>query len=412
MQQGKTIVLVGGAGAMGAGIVRDLVSDRTIIPLDKVVVGDVSADRAGCLARELGDPRLVPLRLDVADKQALATAIASADLCINAVPTMAGFQMSIFEAALAARVSYLDLGGLGTYTVQQKREHNRFHAAGVCAVLGAGADPGMSNVLCRIAANELDTIEAINLYWAAEVVGPENPILVPPYNISTVLAEYALPSIQFLDGRHVEVPPMSGLEVVDLPEPWGRCEFMHSPHSEQLTVPVAAGIAEKGIREFTWKLHLPHREHDAWVGLVKAGFGIDDEPIAIGGTQIRPTEFLAAVMGRNIARNQERIPRQDSHEIHFAIARGKRDGAPALVRSEVIVRPNALYANYVDPATSMNGSIAAQLMLLAEIKPGVWAPEEFFDTSLYVAELKKRAFEVNLSIQRDVSALPLGRAMA
>lgn len=410
MQKGRMILLVGGAGAMGAGIVRDLVSDRAIVPLDTIVIGDVSGERADALKQELGDPRLKSLRLDVAHAGALRAAFAGADLCINAVPTMAGFQMGIFEAALAARVSYLDLGGLGTYTVQQKREHQRFREAGVCAVLGAGSDPGMSNVLCRIVADELDSVEAINLYWAAERVGPENPVLVPPYNIATVLAEYALPNTQFYDGRHVEVAPMSGPEVIDLPEPWGRCEFMHSAHSEQLTVPVATGIAEKGIREFTWKLHLPRREHDAWVGLVKAGFGTDDEPVEIDGGRARPTEFLAALIGRNIASDRARIPQQDSYEIHFAVARGTKDGAPATVRGEVVVWPNAMYAKYTDPATSMNGSIAAQLLLKSDRRPGVWAPEEFFETAPYLAELKKRAFEVALTVQRDVSALPLGRA--
>ena len=165
--------------------------------------------------------------------------------------------------------------------------HERFRAAGVAAVIGTGSDPGMSNVICRAVADELDTIDRINLYWAAELVGPENPVLVPPYSISTVLAEYARPSTQFLDGRHQECAPMTGREVIDLPEPWGRCEFMYSPHSEQLTVPLADGIREKGIREFTWKLHLPHREHEAWVGLVKAGFGDFDDPVTVGGASVQ-----------------------------------------------------------------------------------------------------------------------------
>ena len=186
--------------------------------------------------------------------------------------------------------------------------HERFRAAGVAAVIGTGADPGMSNVICRAVADELDTIDRINLYWAAELVGPENPVLVPPYSISTVLAEYARPSTQFLDGRHQECAPMSGREVIDLPEPWGRCEFMYSPHSEQLTVPLADGIRDKGIREFTWKLHLPHREHEAWVGLVKAGFGDFDDPVTVGGASVKPLDVLAAVINRNIERNRDRMP--------------------------------------------------------------------------------------------------------
>lgn len=393
------ITLLGGAGYMGAGIVRDLVSDRAIIDITRIRVCDASRDRMQALAADLGDPRIELVDLDVATPEALRAAIEGSGICINCVPTLLGFQMRIFEAALAARVAYVDLGGLGTYTVKQLAEHERFRAAGVTAVIGAGADPGMSNVICRAVADELDEIDSIKLYWAAELVGEENPILVPPYSVSTVLAEYAHESTQFYDGRHVTCPPMSGREVLDLPEPWGRCDFMHSPHSEQLTVPLADGIREKGIREFSWKLHLPHREHEAWVGLVKAGFGDFDRPVEIGGQQVRPLDVLNKVIERNMRENQHRIPAQDSHEIHFAIGKGRKDGRERTVTVEVIVEPDPLYAPYVDACTSMNGSIAAQLILSRPMKPGVFAPESYFDVPTYFAELEKRKFVIGKKVQ-------------
>lgn len=386
------ITLLGGAGYMGAGIVRDLVSNRAIIDITRVRVCDASREKMQALASELGDPRIELVDLDVATPEALQAAIAGADICINCVPTLLGYQMRIFEAALAAKVAYVDLGGLGTYTVKQIAEHERFKAAGVTAVIGAGADPGMSNVICRAVADELDEIDSIKLYWAAELVGEENPILVPPYSVSTVLAEYAHESTQFYDGRHVTCPPMSGREFLDLPEPWGRCEFMHSPHSEQLTVPLADGIREKGIKEFSWKLHLPHREHEAWVGLVKAGFGDFDRPVEIGGQKVSPLDVLNKVIERNMLENAPKIPEQDSHEIHFAIGKGRKDGMERTVTVEVIVKPDALYKPYVDACTSMNGSIAAQLILSQPMRPGVFAPEAYFDVPTYFRELEKRKF--------------------
>ena len=42
----------------------------------------------------------------------------------------------------------------------------------------------------------------------------------------------------------------------------------------------------------------------------------------------------------------------------------------------------------------MNASIAAQLMLRGRSRPGVWAPEEFFDVEDYLAELRKRRFTI------------------
>lgn len=394
------IAILGGAGLMGSGVIRDLISDRAICPISAVKVCDLSGDRIDRLIGELGDTRLQRSVLDVRESSQLRAALEDVDLCVNAVPTLAGFQMAIFEAALRAGVPYLDLGGLGVYTVQQKAAHERFKAAGVTAVIGAGSDPGMSNVICRLVADEMDRIERINLYWACERIGPENPVLTAPYSLSTVLAEYARPSIQFLAGRHQEVAPLSGWETIDLPEPWGPTEFMFSPHSEQLTVPLADGIRDKGIQEFTWRLHLPRREHEAWVGLIKAGFGEFDEPITSNGVSVTPLDVLQAIMTRNLERKRGSIPAQTSHEIHFAIGHGSKDGFPVRVQCDVIIEPNSLYDAYVDAGTSMNASIAAQLMLMSPGKPGVWAPEEFFDVAAYLEELRKRKFQVRLRTER------------
>ena len=402
------VAILGGAGLMGTGIVRDMISDRTIVPIDGIRIADVSRPKIDTLIEDLRDARLEAFDLDVRDPRRLAAAVSGVDIVINAVPTLLGHQMAIFEACLAARVTYTDLGGLGTYTVMQKAMHERFRDTGVAAVIGTGSDPGMSNMICRAVANELDTIDRINLYWAAEFVGPENPVLVPPYSISTVLAEYARPSLQFLDGRHQECAPMTGRETIELPKPWGRCDFIYSPHSEQLTVPLADGIRQKGIREFTWKLHLPHREHEAWVGLVKAGFGDFDDPIAVGEASVRPLDFLSAMINRNIERNRARMPEQACHEIHFAIGRGTRAGKPATARCEVVVEPDPLYDGYVDAGTSMNASIAAQLMLAGAAKPGVWAPEEIFDVSAFFAEARKRKFQVSINVGERPSDRPVG----
>lgn len=392
------ITLPGGAGMMGQGIVRDLLSDRAIIDIDEVRICDGVWGRMEALKAELDDPRLTLLVLDVTDPAQMAAALDGADICINCVPTLAGHQMRIFEAALTAGVAYIDLGGLGVLTVEQMTWHDRFRAAGVTAVLGAGSDPGMSNVLCRAVADRLDQIDRINLYWAAELLGDESPVLSPPYSVSTVLAEYARPSTQFLDGRHVSCAPMTGKETLDLPAPWGRCEFMYSPHSEQLTVPLARGIADKGIKEFTWKLHLPHREHEAWIGLVKAGFGDFDDLVNVGGVTVKPLDVLNAVIARNLERNADRIPDQQGHEIHFAIGQGRIGGKPATVRCEVIVSPHPMHAPYIDAGTSMNASIAAQLILAHPRRHGVFAPEEYFDPVTYFPELEKRHFAVRTEV--------------
>jgi hypothetical protein len=160
-------------------------------------------------------------------------------------------------------------------------------------------------------------------------------------------------------------------------------------------VPFAEGIAEKGIREMTWKLHLPDAEHAAWLGLVKAGFGDFDEPVRLrDGREVKPIDVLQAVIERNMARNADRIPPQESHEIHLAIGRGTAGGRPSEARCRVMSHPHPLFDGYLDAGTSMCMSIGVQLLMAGEPKPGVWAPEEYFEPEAFFDELRRRHFVV------------------
>jgi saccharopine dehydrogenase-like NADP-dependent oxidoreductase len=397
------ILILGGAGLMSAGTARDLLSNLST-GITSIVSADSNPERLATLKQSLSDPRFQTRVVDVNDREALHSLLADCDLCINGVPTFAGFQMHIFQACLEAKRPYVDYGGMGVYTVRQKAEHDRWKNMGATAVIGLGSDPGLSNIICRAVADRLDRIDRINLYWAATKIGPESPVLVPPYSISTVLAEYANPSQQFLDGKLQEVPAQAGAETIDLPQPWGPTTFIHSQHSEPLTVPFSEGIAEKGIREFTWKLSLPSRDHEAWVGLVKAGFGATDEPLTVKGVSVSPLDVLQAVIARNIANNRSRIPAEESHEIHFAIGHGTREGKRCRVTCRVIGHPHPLYDGYADAGTSMNMSIGVQQMLSRPLRPGVWAAEEYFHEDAFFSELRKRHFSIEIETNTVESA--------
>jgi len=64
------------------------------------------------------------------------------------------------------------------------------------------------------------------------------------------------------------------------------------------------------------------------------------------------------------------------------------------VRCDVIVTPDPMCTPYIDACTSMNASIAAQLILKHPKKPGVYAPEGYFDAETYFPELEKRKFRI------------------
>jgi saccharopine dehydrogenase-like NADP-dependent oxidoreductase len=65
------ILVVGGAGAMASGTVRDLASPLHT-RIREVVIADQSLDRCQALAKVIGDPRLRATALDVRDGAQLA----------------------------------------------------------------------------------------------------------------------------------------------------------------------------------------------------------------------------------------------------------------------------------------------------------------------------------------------------
>ena len=111
---------------------------------------------------------------------------------------------------------------------------------------------------------------------------------------------------------------------------------------------------------------------------------------------IKPVEYLQAVIRRNIERNKDKIPEQEGYEIHFAIGEGMKDGKKTRVKCVVSSKPDPLYDAYNDAATSMNVSIGAQLLLRNALKPGVWGPEEYYDVEEYFKEVKRRRFHVEI----------------
>ena len=193
---------------------------------------------------------------------------------------------------------------------------------------------------------------------------------------------------------------MSGIQTMLLPEPWGETVFMHSQHSEPLTVPFASGIKEKGIQEMTWRLSLPADEDATWKALVRAGFDGENKPILVNGVEVKPVELLEKLVYRNIDEKSSQIPDQDSFEIHFAIGKGTKDGEAVEAVCTVTSGPDPLYEGYNDAGTSMNCSIGAQLLMRNKTKPGVWGPEEYYDVDEYFAEVKKRHFKVEMEISR------------
>lgn len=390
------VAVLGGAGLMGSGVVRDLMWSG----VERVIVADSRLDKAEQLVRELKDERLESRQLDVSNGRELDELLRGVDVCVNGVPTLLGHQLDIMQHSLEAGCRYVDIGGLGIWTGEQKKLHDQFVKKGVAALLGMGSAPGITNVLAKHCAEQLDTVEKINIYWTGKTIGPNSQVFVPPYNILTLIDEYSEPNRQFIDGELKEVAALSGSKILSLPEPFGVREFQHTIHSETTTIPFARGITEKGIRECTWRLSMPEQTDIVMRSLLSCGFG-DKEKVNVKGIEVSPQDFLSTMIDRNIRKNENRIPASTfddvkDYELYTVIGEGAKNGRPVKITVELLSLPDRFYDGYVDAGTSMGVSIGAQMLGNGDIAPGVWAPEEIIDAEKFFEELNKRRFRVTM----------------
>jgi saccharopine dehydrogenase (NAD+, L-lysine-forming) len=108
------ILVLGGAGCMGNAIVRDLLESPKV---SEVIVGDIDISKAEMLVKELNNPKVTTAYVNATDHSVLVKALKDVDVLVNA--TWYYFNVLVMEAAIEAKVHYLDLGGLYHKTLEQ-----------------------------------------------------------------------------------------------------------------------------------------------------------------------------------------------------------------------------------------------------------------------------------------------------
>lgn len=158
------IIALGGAGGMGRRALSVLSGELIV---DEVVVADLDGAAAAGVAaelRRLGQPAS-SRSIDVTDPEALRAFLADADLLMNSVGPYFRFGVPILEAAIAAGIDYIDICDDAQPTADMLALDERARAAGITAVIGAGASPGFMNVLARQAAHGLDEVRDVTVGW-------------------------------------------------------------------------------------------------------------------------------------------------------------------------------------------------------------------------------------------------------
>jgi len=368
------ILVLGGSGEMASVAVADLVA-RTD---HEITIGDLRPEAARKLLGSLGAPERV-LRVDVDDPGSLSAALGETDLVLNA--TLMRHNVPVTDAVIAAGVHMVDLG---SYYVETERQLERGHAAeraGCRIVPGCGVAPGLTNVLARLGADQLDEVQSVRMYSYIT-----HPLWTSPGIVITRFDASSGTSLIYEDGQIFERPSFGGEERIQFAAPYGEQEVHLVPHPEAITLPRYIDVPN-----VIFKVGYTDAENTRLRVLLELGFDRDD-PFEFDGVSVSPRRFAAAYVGRR------GIAADDSTaNVKQVWVDGVRDGEPLSLVYDFAVEETGRSAS--SRITGTVAAIAADLVAQGG-RAGVHPPEGAFDPRAFLDALAERDLDVT---EREVA---------
>ena len=295
-------VLVVGAGGVGSALAA-VAARRSFV--DTMTVSDIDPERAQAAVGPLDNPRFESARLDASDPAAIVALARQirADAVVNACDPR--FNPPIFEAALEAGCTYLDMA-MTLSEPHPERPHEltgvtlgeaqfavseRWEQAGLLALVGIGVEPGLSDVFARYARDHLfSEVDEIGVRDGANLE-IEGYAFAPTFSIWTTIEECLNPPLIYEKSRGwFTTAPFSEPEIFDFPDGIGALECVNVEHEEVVLIPrwidcnrvtFKYGLGDEFI-EVLRTLHL--------VGLDSTS------PVRVGDVEVAPRDVVAAAL--------------------------------------------------------------------------------------------------------------------
>ncbi|MBX3127466.1 MAG: saccharopine dehydrogenase NADP-binding domain-containing protein [Polyangiaceae bacterium] len=366
----KVVLL--GAGGMGGYAARTAAGFDFV---DELLVADRDEAAARRLSDSLGD-KARAVALDVTDPHALDRVLTGATAALNTVGPFFRFGPPVLEAAIRSGCHYLDINDDWESTEAMLALDERARAAGITAVIGMGASPGISNLLTRIAMRELDTVHEVYPGFDLDAAMPETRGSRP--SAATVHGIHQLTgTIRVFDrGRFRDEPP---LRRIDLDYPGlGPRRAWTMGHPEAITFPRYFPELRRSLIVMTMArpnllaMRALGKLVDARLLSLERAAGLVERLEGVGGRVKTPEDYLREML------DEPRLPPL------FSVVRGTKDGRVETVAATLLSAPRR----------GMGGATGVPLGLgLAVLRPereqkrGVFAPEAIVDPDAFFNQL-------------------------
>ena len=361
------VVCLGAAGGMGSRAAQELAK---VPGIDRLVL----ADRA-----RVGQ---VDTEVDVTDANALRRVLSDADLVLNCTGPFFRFGVPVLEAAIDTATMYMDIcddpePSLAMFALDQRAKD-----AGVGALIGMGASPGLSNLLAARAARHLDSVTDCYTVWPLDVPSPgqEGATMDEgrdangrPSAAVVHLMEQISGAIAVVErGRRQHRAP---LEPIALDYPGGGSGTAYTVgHPEPLTLHVSLGITGQAANAM-----LVRRSTAPYLAAI--GRDIDRGRLthadaAEAVLSPRPARLLRALLASARFKGAGSLPG------FFVLLRGEREGQSLTVACRLTSTPAGMAA-----ATAVPAVLAITQLLDQPLPPGVHPPETTIDGERLLTDL-------------------------
>ncbi len=364
------VVVLGGCGAVGSVAVRTLAG---LEEWSDIAVGDINVAKAEAIVAELADDRVRAVHMDATDASSIAEAVKGCDVVLNCVGPFYKTVKTVLGTVLDLGIDYVDVCDDVDVTLDILEWDERAKAAGVLALIGMGASPGITNLFAKLIADTfLDECESVDIFHTHGGEPTEGPGVIG-HRFHCMSIDIPM----FLDGelKYVQYFEENGIalrQTCDFPMVGQDIPIYPYPHPEQVTLP-----RYLELRQVTNKGSvLPIEYYKLTSEICRLGLASKD-PVDVHGKTVVPYDFAVSFL----LRERERILRETEFGSQrgsmSVIVKGTKEGEPQEFRMHIASQNAAL-----GEGTGIPAALGAVLFAQGKISAkGVLPPEACVDVA-------------------------------
>ena len=246
------VLALGGSGDMGRMAVAVMLDFPDLV--SSITVADKNFEQAKVFVELVGSDKLTAVEVDVTEHDKLVKLISDHDLVINTVGPFYKFEVPIMKAVIEAKKNYLDICDDWKPTLDALEFDDKAKEAGITAVIGIGASPGISNIMAVQACSKLDEIDELITAWGVgsePKAGRKPKYFIRPAKLAKKLGKterkpnaatmhFLCETIEkvptFKNGEMVDIEPLTETEPYEYPG-YKSMYACHIGHPEPATLP-------------------------------------------------------------------------------------------------------------------------------------------------------------------------------